>query len=158
MSSKLRISAGLLMYRRRGGALEVFLAHPGGPLFVRKDEGHWSIPKGEIGAGEELLAAAIREFQEEVGIEPKGPYLGLGAVVQKGGKRVHAWAFEGDWDPAQPLQSIPFRLEWPPRSGRFQQYPEMDRAEFFSTKEARRKLKAAQIEFLDRLIAKLETG
>ena len=150
-----RISAGLLMYRRRAGGLEVFLAHPGGPLFSSKDDGHWTVPKGEIGPNEELLAAAIREFEEEVGIKPQGPYLKLGTVVQKGGKLVHAWAFEGDWDAAQPLKSSPFSLEWPPRSGRFQDFAEIDRAEFFSLAAARRKLKEAQHPFLDRLEAAL---
>src|SRR5439155_5236248 len=105
MAKQNKISAGLLMYRLRDGHLEVFLAHPGGPLFKNKDEGHWSIPKGEIKSDEELLAAAIREFEEETGLEPRGDFIELGAIQQKGGKIVHAWAFPGDWDETRPLES-----------------------------------------------------
>jgi predicted NUDIX family NTP pyrophosphohydrolase len=145
------ISAGLLMYRMRGGQLEVFLAHPGGPLFKNKDEGHWSIPKGEIEPDEELLGAAIREFEEETGLDPRGDFIELGAIQQKGGKIVHAWAFPGDWDETRPLQSNTFELEWPPRSGTLQRFPEVDRVGFFSIPQAREKLKQAQHAFLDRL-------
>jgi predicted NUDIX family NTP pyrophosphohydrolase len=144
------------MYRRRAGQLEVFLAHPGGPLFVHKDQGHWTVPKGEIQPGEELLAAALREFQEEIGIEPSAPFLELGTIVQKGGKRVHAWAFLGDWLEGQLLQSNLFTFEWPRFSGRQQSFPEIDRAQFFALAEARMKIKEAQAPFLDRLEAALE--
>ncbi len=139
------------MYRLGDEGLEVFLAHPGGPFFRHKDAGHWSIPKGEIEPGEELLAAAIREFKEEVGLEPRGPFLELGFIKQKGGKIVHAWAFCGDWDPARTHACNRFTLEWPPLSGQFQSFPEIDRVGFFSLSEAREKLKAAQCDFLDRL-------
>ena len=160
MAKQHKISAGLLMYRMREGQLEVFLAHPGGPLFKNKDEGHWSIPKGEIEPGEDLLAAAIREFEEETGLEPRGDFIELGAIQQKGGKIVHAWAFPGEWDEARLLQSNTFELEWPPRSGKIQRFPEIDRAGFFSIPQARQKLKEAQHPFLDRLLEalNLETG
>jgi predicted NUDIX family NTP pyrophosphohydrolase len=146
-----KTSAGLLMFRNRSGQLEVFLAHPGGPFFKNKDDGHWTIPKGEIQEGEELLAAAKREFKEEVGIEPRGEFLQLGSVRQKSGKIVHAWAFPGDWEDFRPLQSNTFELEWPPSSGKIQHFPEIDRVAFFTITEARRKLKEAQHPFLDRL-------
>src|SRR5882672_8881963 len=142
--AKDKISAGLLMYRVRGGELEVFLAHPGGPFFARKDDGHWTIPKGETGSGEDLLATAKREFREETGIEPQGEFTPLGSIQQKGGKIVHGWAFAGDRDGSLPLKSNTFTMEWPPRSGRMVQVPEIDRAEFFAIPEARRKLKEAQ--------------
>ena len=150
-----RISAGLLMYRLRAGRLEVFLAHPGGPLFQRKDEGYWSIPKGEVEAGEDLLAAAKREFAEEVGLEPHGEFLALEVVRQKGGKWVHAWAFAGDWEASRSLQSNLFEMEWPPGSGQHRAFPEIDRVGFFTLEEARRKLKESQHPFLDRLQASL---
>jgi predicted NUDIX family NTP pyrophosphohydrolase len=146
-----KTSAGLLMYRVRDRPLEVFLAHPGGPLFAKKDAGHWSIPKGEVEPGEELLAAAIREFREETGVEPRGDFLDLGAIRQKGGKTVYAWAFRGDWDETRPLQSNTFPLEWPPGSGKVRSFPEIDRAGFFTIAEARKRLKEAQHPFLDRL-------
>jgi len=148
---KSKTSAGLLMFRIRSGQLEVFLAHPGGPFFRNKDDGHWTIPKGEIEVGEDLLAAAQREFKEEVGINPSGEFLQLGNVVQKGGKIVHAWAFQGAWDEAQPLRSNTFELEWPPRTGKIQHFPEIDRVAFFTIPEARKKLKETQHPFLDRL-------
>lgn len=148
-------SAGLLMYRIHSGELQVFLAHPGGPLFQRKDEGHWSIPKGELEVGEDLLSAAIREFKEEVGFEPSGEFLLLGSIQQKGGKFVHAWAFSGDWREGQKHQCTTFEMEWPPRSGQMREFPEIDRVEFFTISEARRKLKEAQHSFLDRLVAAL---
>ena len=111
------------MYRFRSGALEVFLVHPGGPLFRNKDDGHWSIPKGELAEGEPFLETAVREFREETGINPVAPFLELGSIRQKGGKIVHAWAFEGDWDGSRPICSNTFHLEWPPGSGKVQEYP-----------------------------------
>lgn len=138
-----RISAGLLMYRIRDGVLQVLLAHPGGPLFRNKDEGAWSIPKGEIEPGEDLLDAAQREFEEETGIKPSGPFVPLASIQQKGGKIVHAWAFEGDCDPAS-IKSNTFTMEWPPRSGQQGEFPEIDRAAFFDLETAKRKIKAAQ--------------
>jgi predicted NUDIX family NTP pyrophosphohydrolase len=144
-------SAGLLMYRRGGdGAARVLLAHPGGPFWRGKDDEAWTIPKGEYEPPEEPLAAARREFNEETGFESAPPFLPLGEVVQKSGKRISAWAFEGDCDPAQ-LQCNTFELEWPPRSGRRQDYPEVDRVEWFSLDEARRKIIPAQRAFIDRL-------
>lgn len=153
--SRERISAGLLMYRFREGQLEVFLAHPGGPIFRKKDYGHWTIPKGEIQLDEELLATAKREFQEEVGLAPDGEFLPLGWIRQKGGKVVHAWAFEGDWSEAQTHVCNTFAMEWPPGSGRFQRFPEIDRVKFFRLPEARERLKDTQHPFLDRLLAAL---
>jgi predicted NUDIX family NTP pyrophosphohydrolase len=138
------ISAGLLMYRVAGGQLQVLLAHPGGPYFKNKDDGAWSIPKGEIELGEETLAAAVREFREETGVDPKGPFTALAPVTLKSGKIVHAWAFEGDCDP-QSIASNTFTVEWPPRSGRQQEFPEIDRAGFFNVEDAKRKLNRAQV-------------
>ncbi|MEW6158919.1 MAG: NUDIX domain-containing protein [Verrucomicrobiota bacterium] len=148
-----RISAGLLMYRQRAGQLEVFLARPGGPFFRKKGDGHWTIPKGEIEPGEELLAAARREFLEEIGIEPPSDaaFISLGSIVQKGGKTVHGWAFPGDWDESQKHVCNQFRLEWPPGSGRLQAFPEIEEVGFFALPEARQKLKETQHPFLDRL-------
>jgi predicted NUDIX family NTP pyrophosphohydrolase len=148
-----RVSAGLVMYRWKHGKLEVFLAHPGGPFFAHKDFGHWSIPKGEIEPDEDPLMAAIREFQEEVGIsiDPNSRFLDLGTIQQKGGKMVQAWAVEQDWDDSQPFQSNTFTLEWPPRSGKLQTFPEMDRAQFFSVEEAKRRIKESQIPLLEKL-------
>jgi len=146
-----RISAGLLMYRRDDGTLQVLLAHPGGPYFQNKDEGAWSIPKGEIELGEDLLEAAKREFEEEIGFTPTGPFIALTPVKQRGGKIVHAWAFEGDCDPSA-IASNRFKMEWPPRSGQQIEFPEIDRAEFFDTSTARRKINSGQVT----LIAELE--
>jgi predicted NUDIX family NTP pyrophosphohydrolase len=143
-------SAGLLMYRRPGAGLELLLAHPGGPFWARRDEGAWTIPKGELLPREEPFAAALREFEEETGQVPTGPFLDLGEIRQKGGKRVLAWAFQGDFDPAQ-LRCNLFEMEWPPRSGRRQQFPEIDRAEWFSAEQALPRLLAAQHPFLVRL-------
>ena len=144
------LSAGLLMFRRRG-ALELFLVHPGGPFFRNKDEGTWSIPKGEVEPSEDPLATARREFSEETGITaPDDGYLALGDVLQKGGKRVTAWAFESDCDPAA-IESNTFEIEWPPRSGKTQSFPEVDRADFFSPDTARVKLNPAQAELITRL-------
>lgn len=147
-----RTSAGLLMYRFEGGELQVLLAHPGGPLFRHKDDGDWSVPKGEVEPGEGLLEAAVREFQEETGVTPAGPFLTLKPITQKGGKVVHAWAFEGTCDPAQ-ITSNTFAMEWPPRSGRQMEFPEIDRADFFNVAVARRKVKAAQVPLIDELEA-----
>ncbi len=138
------------MYRRRGRALEYLLVHPGGPFFARKDEGAWTIPKGEAAPDEDLLTRAQIEFAEELGIEPKGEWLSLGSVKQKGGKTVHAWAFEGDLPKNFVLASNTFELEWPPRSGKRKAFPEIDRAEFFPEEVARRKVNPAQIELLNR--------
>ncbi len=143
-------SAGLLLFRREAGALLVLLAHPGGPFWRRKDLGAWSIPKGELLAGEDPEAAALREFAEELGAAPAGPLVPLGAIVQRGGKRVHAFAAEGDFDVAT-MRSNTFVMEWPPRSGRMQSFPEVDRAEWFAPEVAREKLLPAQAELIDRL-------
>ena len=144
-------SAGILLYRRRGDRLEVLLVHPGGPFWARRDQGAWSVPKGEYAAGEDPLDAARREFAEELGVEPPdGPAEDLDEVRQKGGKRVHAWALEGDLDAAA-IESNTFELEWPPRSGRMIDVPEVDRAEWFALERAREKINPAQAELLDRL-------
>jgi predicted NUDIX family NTP pyrophosphohydrolase len=149
-------SAGILLHRTRDGQLEVLLVHPGGPFWARRDEGTWSIPKGEYDPGEEPLAAARREFQEELGSPaPDGPSDELGEVRQKAGKRVRAWAVEGDLD-ATAARSNTFELEWPPRSGRMIEVPEIDRAEWFGLREARRRINPAQAELLDRLAARLQ--
>jgi predicted NUDIX family NTP pyrophosphohydrolase len=145
-----RVSAGLLMYRVRDGTLHVLLAHPGGPFFQSKDEGAWSIPKGEIEPGEDLFEAAKREFKEETGVTPKGPFVALSPVKQKGGKIVHAWAFEGECDP-RAMVSNTFKMEWPPRSGRQMEFSEVDRADFFDLPTARRKIKAGQEALLEEL-------
>ena len=147
-------SAGLLMYRRSGGAVEVLLVHPGGPFWTKKDAGAWSIPKGEYADGEEPLAAATREFHEETGLVAAGPYMPLTPVRQQGGKVVQAWAFEGDCQP-ESLKSTTFSLEWPPRSGRRQEFPEVDRAGWFSFDEAKRKIVPGQVALLAELAAKV---
>lgn len=146
-----RVSAGLIMFRGRGETLEVLLVHPGGPFYRNKDAGAWSIPKGEIEPGENLLERARIEFREEVGVAAVGEFLPLGSIRQKGGKTVHTWAFAGDLPPDFLVNSNLFEMEWPPRSGHRQQFPEVDRAEFFSVAEAGRRLNAAQAEFLPRL-------
>ena len=152
-----RVSAGLMLYRFRGGEIQVFVAHPGGPFFAGKDDGHWTIPKGEVERGEDLLAAAIREVREETGIvvDPGSKFIALGSIRQKGGKVVHAWAVENDWDDAQPIQSNSLTMEWPPDSGRMLEFPEVDRAQFFPVAEAKRKLKPAQVELVDRMVEEL---
>jgi predicted NUDIX family NTP pyrophosphohydrolase len=145
----------VVLYRCDAGEVEVLLVHPGGPFWARRDQGAWSIPKGEYGPGEEPLGAAWREFQEELGISPpEGEPLDLGEIKQKGGKMVCAWAVEGDLD-AQAINSNTFTLEWPPRSGQFRQFPEVDRAGWFSLAEARQKLNPAQVGLLDRLVESL---
>lgn len=147
----MRRSAGLLMYRRSGnGTLEVLLAHPGGPFWRGKDEGAWTLPKGEYDEPEEPLAAALREFGEETGFTVSPPFLPLGEIAQKNGKRITAWAFAGDADPAQ-LRCNSFEIEWPPRSGRRQSFPEIDRAEWFTLDAAKRRINPAQKAFLGRL-------
>src|SRR5271170_4643847 len=145
-----RVSAGLLMYRVRDGKLEVLLVHLGGPYWARKDEGAWFVPKGGLEEGEEELAAARREFQEETGMESHAPFLELGSVYHKSGKRVVAWAFRGDGDPGQ-LRSNTFLLEWPPKSGKFKEFPEIDRAKFFTVGAAAKMMHAAEFELLQRL-------
>lgn len=138
------------MYRGRGPGLHVLLVHPGGPFWRRKDDGAWTIPKGEPAAGEDGLQAARREFEEETGLRAEGPFLFIGSVRQRGGKVVHAWAFEGDCDPTA-IQSNVFELEWPPRSGSMQEFPEVDRAAFFDLETARAKINPAQVTLLDEL-------
>src|SRR6478672_8431626 len=147
-----RTSAGLLMFRKRNDALEVLLAHPGGPFFKKKDDGAWTIPKGEPAVGEELIEAAIREFAEETGFAPTPPFRALSPIRQKGGKMVHAWAFEGDCDPGSIVCNT-VSIEWPPRSGRTVSFPEIDRADFFDLATARLKMNTAQAPFLDELEA-----
>jgi predicted NUDIX family NTP pyrophosphohydrolase len=149
-----RISAGLLLHRAGARGIEVLLVHPGGPFWARKDFGAWSIPKGEVEAGEEPLAVAHRELAEETGFTAPGPAVALGQVRQKGGKVVHAWAVVGDADPAA-LRSNTFETEWPPRSGRRQAFPEVDRAAWFDLAEARRRINPAQAALLDALAAAL---
>jgi predicted NUDIX family NTP pyrophosphohydrolase len=149
-----RSSAGILPYRVRDGRVEVLLVHPGGPFWARKDLGAWSIAKGEHGPDEDALAAARREFAEETGLIPPGPFLSLGSVSQASGKVVAAWATELDWDPAR-LVSNTFTVEWPKGSGRDRTFPEVDRAEWFGLEEAARRLLPAQRGFLDALAGKL---
>jgi predicted NUDIX family NTP pyrophosphohydrolase len=148
-------SAGILLYRVRQGAVEVFVVHPGGPFWRNKDLGAWSIPKGEYAAAEEPLACALREFEEETGQEPPREHLlELGTIRQRGGKVLTAWAAEGDLDAAA-ITSNTFTLEWPPRSGRQQEFPEVDRAGWFDPATARQKLLGAQAELVDRLLEAL---
>lgn len=156
-SARPRVSAGLLLYRIRESAPEVFLAHPGGPFFARKDNGHWTIPKGEPDEGEDLLAAAQREFGEEVGFIPAGPFFDLGTILQKGGKTVHAWACEGDLPQGHQHSCNTFTTEWPLGSGKFQDFPEIDKVCFFPIPQARQKLKETQVPFLERLLSHLAT-
>ena len=147
-------SAGILLYRLRDGATEVLLVHPGGPYWAKRDHGAWSIPKGEYEDGEDGRACALREFAEELGSEPPdGELTELGHVRQKGGKVVTAWALEGDAD-AEAIRSNTFTIEWPPRSGKQQAFPEIDRAAWFSLAEARERILEAQAPFLDRLAAR----
>lgn len=143
-------SAGLLIYRRKARGLEVFLVHPGGPLWARKDLGAWSIPKGECSDQEDPLAAARREFAEETGMKVDGDPVELGTIRQAGGKLVTAWACEGDFD-AERLVSNTIEMEWPPRSGRKVKFPEVDRGAWFTIREAGEKILASQRELLQRL-------
>jgi predicted NUDIX family NTP pyrophosphohydrolase len=150
-------SAGLLMYRRTDDHFEILLVHPGGPFWAKKDLGAWSIPKGEYAAGEDPLEVAQREFEEETGARPAGAFRPLGDVTQPGGKRVSAWAVEGDFDPAA-LVSNTFEVEWPPRSGRKARFPEVDRAEWFALGAAREKILSGQRPFIDRLARLVDDG
>jgi predicted NUDIX family NTP pyrophosphohydrolase len=148
-------SAGLLVYRATNGSVEVLVAHPGGPFFAKKDDGIWTIPKGLYDDKENALDAAKREFEEETGFRaPQGDFIKLGEIKRKDGKFIMAWAVEGDYDTAQ-LQSNTFALEWPPKSGKQQEFPEVDKAEWFDLPTAARKLQNAQVEFLRRLAEKL---
>jgi predicted NUDIX family NTP pyrophosphohydrolase len=144
-------SAGILMYRRQGDDILLLLVHPGGPFWSKKDLGSWSIPKGEYAPAEDALAAARREFAEETGYLPEGEFHPLGEVAQSGGKQVIAWAVSGNFDP-QKLRSNRFEMEWPPRSGRMQSFPEIDRAAWFTPQEARERLLPAQVTLVDRLL------
>jgi len=144
-------SAGLVLFRERDGTLEVLLGHMGGPFWAKKDEGAWSIPKGELEDGEEPLASAQREFAEELGrVPPDGEVIELGEMRQRGGKRVVAFALEGDFDPAQ-IAPGTFEMEWPPRSGRRQEFPEVDRVAWFDVPTASAKIVRGQVELLERL-------
>jgi predicted NUDIX family NTP pyrophosphohydrolase len=153
-----KISAGLLMFRFKEAGLELLLVHPGGPFFRNKDDGAWTIPKGEAAPDEDLRSRAKIEFEEELGFVPAEEWIDLGSVKQKGGKTVHAWAVAGDLEPDFKLASNNFEIEWPPKSGRQQQFPEVDQAKFFPLEQARSKINQAQIAFLDRLteLLKLE--
>jgi predicted NUDIX family NTP pyrophosphohydrolase len=155
-NSRARVSAGIVVYRWKEGFLEVLIAHPGGPFFARRDEGYWTIPKGEPKVAEDLVEAAVREFKEEVGFKPMGPFIDLGSIQQKGGKVVYAWACEGDLPNGHVHQCNTFRMEWPLNSGKFQSFPEIDKACFFPVSEARRKLKEAQVPLVDRLLQKIQ--
>lgn len=149
-------SAGLLMYRKRGETLQVLLVHPGGPFWDKKDIGSWSMPKGEFSQDEDALKAARREFEEETGFLPTGNFIRVGAIKQPSGKLIHAWAFEGDLD-AKKIKSNTFSVEWPPQSGKQQEFPEVDRAEWFTIETAREKIIKGQVEFLDELLRVLES-
>jgi predicted NUDIX family NTP pyrophosphohydrolase len=148
-------SSGLLAYRLRDTQLEVLLVHPGGPFWAKKDAGAWSVPKGELGPDEDALEAARREFTEETGAVVSGPFAPLGSVRQAGGKTIHAFAAEADFD-AEKIVSNTFRMEWPPRTGRFVEFPEADRAAWFPLESAAAKINPAQAEFLRRLRTALE--
>jgi predicted NUDIX family NTP pyrophosphohydrolase len=154
-----RLSAGILLWRRRGGHIEVLLGHPGSPYWANKDEGDWTVLKGEVEPGEELEAVARREFEEETGhpIDDGAMMVPLGEIRQKSGKVVVAWAVEGTLDPAEAVSNT-FEMEWPPRSGRIREFPEIDRVEWFRRKKARVKIKDAQAPFLDRLETALAAG
>lgn len=147
-------SAGLLMYRHRQNGLEVLLVHPGGPYWVKKDWRAWSIPKGEIDPGEDAFAAARREFEEETGLIPEGAFWSLETIRQANGKLVMAWAFEGDWNPEE-LKSNTFEIEWPPRSGQMQQFPEADRAAWFELEEAKQRIIRGQVAFLEAIAQRI---
>ena len=149
-----KASAGLLLFRRRASGLELFLAHPGGPFWQRRDAGAWTIPKGLAEEGEEPLTAACREFEEETGLVPRGPFIPLGSVRQKAGKVVHSWAWEGDADPAT-VTSNTMQTEWPRGSGRWLTFPEVDRCAWFNAAVARAKINPAQSALIDRLETEL---
>jgi len=145
-----KTSAGLILYRMQSGKLEVLLVHPGGPFWNKKDEGAWFVPKGELNVGEEPLVGAKREFEEETGLKPEGEFLALGSVKQKSGKTIVAWAFEGDCDPSS-IKSNTFAIEWPPKSGRQQEFPEIDRAGFFTVPQAKAKMHPVEYPLVLRL-------
>jgi predicted NUDIX family NTP pyrophosphohydrolase len=145
------------MYRKRGEGIEILLVHPGGPFWAKKDIGSWSMPKGEFSQDEDALKAARREFEEETGFLPTGQFVRLGAIRQPSGKLIHAWAFEGDLD-ARKIKSNTFSVEWPPQSGKQQEFPEVDRAEWFTIETAREKIIKGQVEFLEELLRVLESG
>jgi predicted NUDIX family NTP pyrophosphohydrolase len=149
-----RTSAGIALFRRAGDGIELFLAHPGGPFWKHKDDGAWTFPKGEVASDEDPLIAARREFLEEIGVDLDGEFIDLGAVKQSGGKIVRVFAIEGDCDPAT-IRSNTFKQVWPPKSGRYVEFPEVDRAEWFFPTQARIKLIVAQREFIDRLCDRL---
>ncbi|MDZ7691375.1 MAG: NUDIX domain-containing protein [Balneolaceae bacterium] len=153
------VSAGILLFTKEP-ELQLLLAHPGGPYWQNKDEGAWSIPKGLIEKDEDKLEAAVREFQEEVNLKPAGDFLELGSIKQKGGKVVFAWAVESERSANNDfeIESNTFTLEWPPNTGKMQEFPEIDRAEFFSLEQAYQKINEAQRTFLDRLIQKIDTA
>ena len=150
----MKLSAGLLVFRKRNDEVQVFLVHPGGPFWKQKDEGAWSIPKGEYAEGEEPLDAAKREFKEETGFAPDGEFIELGAIKQPSGKIITVWAFEGDYLPDK-IRSNTFTMEWPPKSGQQQEFPEVDRADWFTLGDARKRILKGQTEFLDRLVSRL---
>jgi predicted NUDIX family NTP pyrophosphohydrolase len=150
-----KLSAGLLMFRKCGADLQVFLVHPGGPFWKKKDHGAWSIPKGEYEKGEDPLDAAKREFEEETGIKPEGEFIALDQMKQPSGKVITAWAFEGDCSP-KALRSNTFSMEWPPKSGRKQEFPEVDRADWFTLDDARKRIVKGQIGFLDQLMTRFQ--
>ena len=152
-----KFSAGLLLFRRGGGSLEVFLVHPGGPFWQKKDWGAWSIPKGEYQQGDDPIFAARREFREETGFDLDGDLIGLGTIKQPGGKQVSAWALEGDCSP-ESLRSNSFSMEWPPKSGQTREFPEVDRGAWFPLEEARRRITQGQAGFLDRLAEEVSAG
>ena len=148
------VSAGLLLFRRRDNRLEIFLAHPGGPFWVKRHTGAWTIPKGLVNEGESTLVAACREFKEETGITPIGNFLALGSIKQKAGKTVHAWAWEGDADPTQTISNT-MSMEWPKGSGKRLTFPEVDQCAWFESEEAKVYINPAQVELIDRLKALL---
>ncbi len=150
-----RLSAGLLMFRRADSGVEVFLVHPGGPFWQKKDMGAWSIPKGEYAKGEDPLEAAKREFQEETGANPGGEFISLDDVKQPSGKVITVWALEGDCS-ADEIRSNTFEMEWPPKSRQMQKFPEVDRAGWFSLEEARDRILKGQVEFLDRFVRRFD--
>ena len=145
------ISAGLMMYTFKDKELKVFLVHPGGPFFVKKDEGYWGIPKGLIEKNEDLFKAAKREFEEETGVIPTGKFIPLDFIVQKSGKKVYAWAYEAENDLPIEIACNTFEMEWPPHSGKKQNFPEVDKGEFFNIEDAIKKINPAQNEFINRL-------
>jgi predicted NUDIX family NTP pyrophosphohydrolase len=149
-SKRSNVSSGLLLFRENSGSLQMLLAHPGGPIWEKRDEGAWTIPKGLVNEGENVLAAACREFEEETGLKPAGPYIPLGFIKQKAGKVVHAWAWEGSADESK-MKSNWMKMEWPYKSGQWIQFPEIDRCAWFNPTESKKKINPAQIAFIDSL-------